>query len=166
MLKEYFTEEKYEEIKSIDNLIYKALEIVTILFKDDKDKGGFPYIIHLMSVYSSVYTENQKVIALLHDTIEDKGISKEDLLDIGFPINIVDDVVILSRIKPLEYVDYIDRIVKYGSKDAIMVKLADLKNNMDLTRIKKPTLKDYERVEKRYAPSYEKILNRLKEMEK
>lgn len=166
MLKEYFDEEKYEEIKNIDNLIYKALEIVTILFKDDKDKGGFPYIIHLMSVYSSVYTEEQKVIALLHDTIEDKKVSEKDLIEIGFPKKIVDDVLMLSRIKPLEYVDYIDRIVKKGSRDAIMVKLADLKNNMDLTRIKNPTLKDYERVEKRYAPSYEKILNRLKEMEK
>ncbi len=166
MLKEYFDEEKFEEIKNIDNLIYKALEIVTILFKDDKDKGGFPYIIHLMSVYSSVYTEEQKVIALLHDTIEDKKVSEKDLIEIGFPKKIVDDVLMLSRIKPLEYVDYIDRIVKKGSRDAIMVKLADLKNNMDLTRIKNPTLKDYERVEKRYAPSYEKILNRLKEMEK
>ena len=119
-----------------------------------------------MSVYSSVYTEEQKVIALLHDTIEDKKVSEKDLIEIGFPKKIVDDVLMLSRIKPLEYVDYIDRIVKKGSRDAIMVKLADLKNNMDLTRIKNPTLKDYERVEKRYAPSYEKILNRLKEMEK
>lgn len=166
MLKEYFSEEKYEEIKNTDNLIYKALEIVTTLFKDDKDKGGLPYIIHLMNVYSGVYTENQKVVALLHDTIEDKNIKDEDLIDIGFPKNIVDDVVVLSRIKPLEYVDYIDRIIKNGSRDALTVKLADLKNNMDLSRIKKPTLKDYERVEKRYAPSYEKILNRLKEMEK
>ena len=49
---------------------------------------------------------------------------------------------------------------------ALEVKLADLKNNIDLTRIKNPSVKDYERVEKRYMPSYEKILNRLKEIEK
>lgn len=165
MLKSYFSEEKYLEIKNIDNLVYKALEIVTDIFKDDIDKGGFPYINHLISVYSHVYTENQKVIALLHDTIEDKNVTSDDLIQIGFPKKIVDDIVILSRIKPLEYNDYIDNIVKYASRDAIMVKLADLKNNMDLSRIKEPTLKDYERVEKRYAPSYEKILNRLKEME-
>lgn len=43
--------------------------------------------------------------------------------------------------------------------------MADLENNMDLSRIKEPTVYDYERVEKRYTPSYEKIRNRLEEME-
>ena len=166
MLKDYFTEEKYEELKESNNLIYKALEIVSVLFKHDIDKGGYPYILHLLYVYRHVYTIDQKVIALLHDIIEDKNISDLDLLDIGFPKNIVNDVKLLSRKKGTDYNKYIDSIIKTGSYDALCVKLADLKNNMDMSRIKNPTVSDYERIEKRYAPNYEKILNKLGEMER
>lgn len=164
MLKDYLDEEKYQELKENDNLVYKALEISSILFENDTDKGGRPYFLHLLYVYSNVFTIDEKVVALLHDVIEDKDVTKEDLLDIGFPLKIVSDVEILTRVKPKDYNDYIDDIVNKGSKEALEVKLADLKNNIDLTRIKNPTVKDYERVEKRYMPSYEKILNKLKEM--
>lgn len=164
MLKEYLLEEKYDELRKSDDLIYKALELSTILFKGDTDKGGYPYMLHLLYVYGSVSTKEEKVIALLHDVMEDKKVTKEELLGIGFPLKIVNDVEILTRIKPTEYTNYIDNIVKNGSKEALNVKLADLENNIDLTRIKNPSVKDYERVEKRYIPSHEKILNRLKEM--
>ena len=166
MLKDYFEDEVYEQLKKSDDLIYKALEISLELFKENTDKGGFPYMLHLLYVYKHVYTKEEKIIALLHDVIEDKKVTKEDLLDIGFPSKIVEDVSILTRMDHMDYKDYIDNIIKKGSKEALEVKLADLKNNIDLTRIKEPTVKDYERVEKRYLPSYEKILNRLKEMEK
>ncbi len=164
MIKKYLEEEKYEEIKNSDNLIYKALELVTILFENDKDKGGFDYLLHLMYVYKHVYSEQEKVIALLHDTIEDKDVTPSELLELGFPKKIVDAVLILSRKKPMDYNKYIDNIVKNGSIEAINVKLADLKNNMDMSRIKNPTIKDYERVEKRYTPSYEKLMNKLNEL--
>lgn len=149
MLKDYFTDEKYEELKRSDNLIYKALEIATQLFKNDTDKGGHPYFIHLLYVYSNVFTEEEKVIALLHDVMEDKKVSKEELLDMGFSLKIVNDVDVLTRVKPGEYKDYIDNIVENGSKEALEVKLADLENNIDLTRIKDPSVKDYERAEKK-----------------
>ena len=48
MLKNYFDEEKYQTIKESDNLIFKALEIVTTLFENDVDKGGLPYMLHLV----------------------------------------------------------------------------------------------------------------------
>ena len=166
MLKDYLGIEKYEELKNDDNLIYKALELISIVFKRDVDKGGLPYFLHLLYVYRHVTTKEEKVIALLHDVIEDKNISKEDLLDIGFSEKIVNDVSILTRKKKINYDEYIDNLVKNASREALNVKLADLRNNMDLSRIKNPTLKDYERVEKRYTPSYEKILNRINEMEK
>ncbi len=166
MLKEYLTEEKYDELKSSNCLIYKALELSLELFKSDADKGGFPYVLHLFYVYKNVLEKEEKVVALLHDVMEDKNVTKEDLLEIGFPSKIVSDISVLTRRKDVSYDAYIDNIIKNGSKEALEVKLADLKNNIDLTRIKNPTVKDYERVEKRYMPSYEKILNRLKEIEK
>ena len=164
MLKNYFDEDKYEEIKNTDNLIYKALEIVTTLFENDTDKGGHPYMLHIMYVYKHVSSLDEKVIALLHDVIEDKDVSKEDLLEVGFPKFIVDDVVMLTRVKPTDYKDYIDNIIKNGSIRALHVKLADVENNLDISRIKNPSMSDYERLEKRYMPTHEKIMNRLEEI--
>lgn len=166
MLKEYFDEYKYQEIKNSDNLIYKALEIVTVLFENDLDKGGFPYMLHITYVYKHVSTLEEKVTALLHDIIEDKKVTRDDLLEVGFPKKIVDDVSILTRVRPTDYNDYIDNLLKNGSIEALHVKLADLENNIDLTRIKNPTMEDYQRVEKRYIPTHTKIVNKLKEIEK
>ena len=94
--------------------------------------------------------------------------TQEELEEIGFPREITDVVQILSRNeKPKEdYNDYIERIIKSGNKDAYIVKLADLKHNMDISRIKKPTVKDFARIEKRYRPNYIKIQNKLNEMRK
>lgn len=165
MLKNYFDEDKYELIKQTDNLIYKALEIVTTLFEHDKDKGGMPYMLHIMYVYKHVNSIEEKVVALLHDVIEDKDVTSEDLLEVGFPKKIVDDVKILTRVKPIEYKDYVENIIKNGSIEALHVKLADVENNVDISRIANPTVKDIDRVKKRYIPTHEKIMNRLKEME-
>ena len=165
MLKNYFDEDKYEEIKQSSNPIYKALEIVTHLFENDLDKGGFPYMLHIIYVYKHVSTMDEETVALLHDVIEDKDVTKKDLLDVGFSKKVVDDVVMLTRVKPIEYSDYIENIIRKGSVEALHVKLADLENNMDLNRIKNPTVKDIDRVKKRYIPTHEKIMNRLKEIE-
>ena len=166
MLRGYFDEEKYEEIKASDNQIYKAFEIVTTLFERDLDKGGMPYILHLIYVYRHVSTEREKIVGLLHDTMEDKNVSKEDLLEVGFSSEIVEDVVNLTRVKPIEYNDYIDNLIKNGSVEALHVKLADLEHNMDITRIKNPSVKEIERVKYRYTPTHEKIMQRLEEIKR
>lgn len=164
MLKKYFDESKYEELKTSDNLLYKALEIATCLFEDDLDKGSMPYMLHILYVYQHVNSMEEKIIALLHDVIEDKDVTKEDLIEVGIPDKIVNDVVILTRDKKVDYQLYIDNIIANGSLAALNVKLADIENNMDITRIQNPTFKDYERVEKRYVPTFEKIMNRIKEI--
>ena len=125
MLKEYFDEGKYEELKESENLIYKALEIVSTLFESDLDKGGMPYMLHIVYVYRHVSSIDEKVVALLHDVIEDKKVTKEDLIEIGFPSKIVEDVSILTRDKKVDYDNYIDNIIKHGSREALNVKLAD-----------------------------------------
>ena len=51
LTKEYLTLEKYDELKNSDDLIYKALEISTILFDNQTDKGGAPYILHLLYIF-------------------------------------------------------------------------------------------------------------------
>lgn len=165
MLRNYFDIDKYEEIRNSDNLIYKALEIVTTLFENDKDKGGMPYMLHILYVYKHVSTIEEKVVALLHDVIEDKDVTSDDLIEVGFPQKIVKDVEILTRVKPIEYKDYVENIIINGSREALSVKLADAQNNMDISRIANPTVEDIDRVKRRYVPTHEKILNRLKEID-
>lgn len=167
MLKELLKED-YDRIKNYDNLYEKALEMVKILFENRVDKGGMPYMEHLLKVSNSVESENQKIIALLHDTIEDLGVSSSELENIGFSTYIVDTVEILSRNKsPKEdYDKYIERIIESLNIDAYIVKLADLEHNMDISRIKNPSVKDFSRIEKRYRPNYIKIQNKLNERKK
>ena len=69
MLEKYFNEEELEELKKSNDIMYKSLEIVTRLFNDKVDKGGCPYVIHLLKVYSGVNSYLEKVCALLHDVI-------------------------------------------------------------------------------------------------
>ena len=166
MLKNYFEETKYEHIKNMDDLIMKATIIVTDLFKNDLDKAGCSYLIHLLTVYDKVKTKEEKIIALLHDILEDKEVSSEDLLNVGFNEKIVNDVILLTKSENLSYDKYIDNIIENGSIESIKVKLADLENNMDITRIKNPKEEDYDRINKKYIPAYKKIKKRLEEMEK
>ncbi|MBE6156550.1 MAG: hypothetical protein E7161_02275 [Firmicutes bacterium] len=166
MLKNYMGEEKYLKIKNSSNVFYKALEIVSILFENDKDKGGWPYILHLISVYKKVSEENEKIIALLHDVIEDKNVSEQDLLDIGFSKEIVESVKLISKSQEISYEEYIHNLIINGSKHILRVKMADLENNMDISRISNAAEKDYERIEKKYKPAYLRIKNRLEEMER
>ena len=164
MLKKYFEEEEYERIKEENELIYKSLEIVCKVFDDKTDKGGFPYVIHLLKVYSGVSEYIQKVCALLHDIIEDTDVTYDDLRDVGYSEEIIEILTILTKVKGEDYRDYINRIIKSDNIHAMNIKLADLKHNMDSGRIKNPTTNDMERITKRYAPAYEKISNRLNEI--
>lgn len=159
-------DDNYEIIKNENNLEEKALKLVSILFEGKVDKGGKNYIDHLIKVKNLVETSNQKVIALLHDTIENLNIMNDELIEIGFPKYIVDVVSLLSRNhNPKEdYDSYIERIINSKNIDAYIVKLADLEHNMDISRIDNPTVKDFSRIEKRYRPNYMKIQNKLKEM--
>ena len=163
MLEKYWTSEEYERIKAIDELIFKSLEIVTRVFSDKTDKGGFPYVIHLLKVYSNVSDYTEKVCALLHDIIEDTEVTYEDLKKVGYPDEVISILKVLTKIKGEDYQDYIERIIASGNTHAMNIKLADLRHNMDSGRIKNPSPNDLLRITKRYEPAYEKIYNKLNE---
>ena len=133
-------------------MIDEALELVKIAFAGKTDKGGKPYIGHLLRVQKTVAEnggdEQQQTIALLHDIIEDTDYTKDDLLKI-FPSEIVIAVEILTKKKGQDYSDYLCEIMT--NEDAVFVKLADLKDNMDLTRLSVLIEKDIERVKKYHS---------------
>ena len=139
---------------NFDELREKAMQLCNNLHSGQKDKGGNDYTLHPMRVSDSCNSDEEKIVALLHDTIEDGGITPDYLLMQGFSHDIVDAVISVTRNKGEDYVDFIQRcrINPIGRR----VKIADLKDNMDITRLKELTRKDIERL-KKYHKAY-KIL--------
>lgn len=165
MLKSYFEENEYLKLKETNDLLYKTLELVLRVFDEKIDKGGLPYYNHLFKVYEGVSDYKEKIVALLHDVVEDTNISYEDLKEFGYDEDIILMLTYLTKKKGEYYPDYIDRIISSNNISVLNVKLSDLKHNMDITRIKNPSVNDYERISKRYEPAYIKIKNKLEELE-
>jgi len=161
MLKDYFEEEEYQRLCKCDDLLYKSLEIAVRLFEGKTDKNGIPYVVHLLKVYSGVSDYKEKCCALLHDVKENTEVTYDELREIGINEEIIEILTILTKLKGEDYRKYIDRIITSENIHALNIKLADLAHNMDITRIKNPTVNDYERINKRYLPAREKILNEL-----
>lgn len=163
-MKECFNLEEYENLKKNSDLLYKTLEIVLKLFNDKNDKSGIPYIVHLTKVYQGVSDYSEKITALMHDVVEDTTVTLEDLKEIGYPSDILEMLDYLTKRKGEYYPDYIDRIISSENIHVLNIKLSDLRHNMDLKRIKNPTMNDYERINKRYLPAYNKIQAKLEEL--
>lgn len=164
MIKDYFSKEEYENLKNNTDLLYKTLEIVLKLFNGKTDKSGMPYIIHLMKVYEGVNEYEEKIVALMHDILEDTNVGIEELKELGYSDELLDMLSCLTKKKGEYYPDYIDRIINSNNIKVLNIKLSDLRHNMDISRIKNPTVNDYERVSKRYLPAYNKILLKLEEL--
>ena len=140
----------------MERLLSKAIEIATNAHKDQIDKGGAPYILHPTAVAAEVETTEQKIVAYLHDVIEDTDITAEDLLAAGLPNDIVDAIKVLTKKNGVPYMGYLQAVKK--NELARVVKISDIKHNMDLSRIENPTQRDFDRLEK-----YKKALLFLEE---
>ena len=131
----------------LPNKIKVAYYVAYCAHKGQKDKADCDYINHCIAVSDGVNGEKEKIIALLHDVLEDTKFSEKDLR-ILFGDEIVDVLLILKYNPSAEnYFDYIKRI-KRSSELAKTVKLADLKHNSDLSRLPAITEKDIVRKEK------------------
>ena len=136
------------------NITDKALEIATLAHKGQKDLVGIDYIEHPKKVASFLNSDKEKAVAYLHDVLEDTLLTEKDLLEMGIPNDIVVAVKVLTKEKGEPYTKYIERIKE--NKLACKVKIADLKHNMDLSRIPKLSQIDYKRLKK-----YERALTFL-----
>ncbi len=111
-----------------------------------KDKAGEPYILHPLRVMMSFSTERERVVAVLHDIVEDTEATLNYLLHQGYDEEIVQAVDRLTRRSNEPYDVFIKRIS--SNPLANRIKLADLKDNMDLSRLKNITEKDTRRQDK------------------
>lgn len=129
----------------------RAIEIAILAHKGQTDKAGQLYILHPLRVMMSVEGENAKIVAVLHDVVEDSHITLADIAQKGFSKDIIEAIDCLTKRKDENYFDYIGKIkeTKYNINNiAYIVKLADLEDNMNMSRLKKITEKDKERCKK------------------
>lgn len=125
-------------------MLYKAVEIATNAHKGQVDKGGVDYINHPKAVADKVSTVEQKIVAYLHDVVEDTNITLEDLKNYGFSQSIIEAIDCISK-NDKNYFDYLAKVK--SNPLARIVKIADLEHNMDLSRLQSIKLKDIERLE-------------------
>jgi (p)ppGpp synthase/HD superfamily hydrolase len=111
------------------------------------DKGGGCYILHPLRMMLSLSRLEERIVAVLHDVVEDcPGWTLERMRSEGFSDTIVNALDAVTKRKGEEYFDFVRRAA--SNSIGKLVKLADLKDNSDASRINNPTPKDYERLEK------------------
>ena len=132
-----------------------AYAIALVAHKGQVDKAGMDYILHPLTVSNNCSSEEEKIVALLHDVLEDTSVTKEDLLKF-FSNEIVEAVSLLTHKEEDSYMDYLAKIK--ANPLAKAVKLQDLKHNMDLSRLPNPSEKDLSRLENKYKPALEFLL--------
>ena len=126
-------------------LTRKAMIIAYEAHKNQVDKSGVPYIYHPIHVAEQMDTENECIIALLHDVVEDTNVTFKQLEEV-FSKEIIDILKLLPREENIEYDEYIKRIK--NNTIACKVKIADLTHNLDKTRLDFVTEVDVKRNEK------------------
>ena len=134
----------------------RAIEIAVSAHKGVKDKGGNPYILHPLRVMLSLNSEEEKIVGVLHDVVEDaEDWTFEKLQDEGFSTQILEGLQ--SVTKTSEDENY-DGFVQRALANAIgrQVKIADIKDNLDVTKLDILTEKDMKRLQ-----SYKKSLKIL-----
>lgn len=115
--------------------IETAISIALSAHAGQKDKCGEPYILHPLHVMNSVHTEDERVVAVLHDVVEDTAISLDWLIGKGLNMVQSEALLLLTHEKDIPYKDYIKQLSQ--NIVAKNVKVADLMHNMDYVRINK-----------------------------
>jgi (p)ppGpp synthase/HD superfamily hydrolase len=134
----------------------RAIEIAVEAHKGVVDKGGNPYVLHPLRMMFAVKTEEEKIVAVLHDVVEDVfGWGFGRLKDEGFSSAVIDALRSVTKITEDEDYDaFIERAM--GNPIGRKVKIADIRDNLDVTRIGELAEKDMKRLNK-----YKKALARL-----
>ena len=135
----------------------RAIQIAVEAHAGATDRGGKAYILHPISVMMRCETDEEKVVAILHDVVEDTDWTFDALRQEGFSETIIEALkTVTKHSEDEDYDEFIQRSLKneIGRK----VKIADLRENLDVTRIGELSKKDVERINK-----YKRALKTLTE---
>ena len=134
----------------------EAIALAAQAHRGQVDKAGEPYILHLLRVMLRMRRPEQRIIAVLHDLVEDTRYTFDSLREMGYSDSIVSGIDAMTRRPTESYVEFVQRA---GANDlARAVKLADLEDNLNLRRIPNPQPHDLERIT-RYVAARQYLLS-------
>jgi len=116
----------------------RAIEIAAEAHVGQLDKAGMPYISHPLRValdFIRSGDEKRAIVAVLHDVLEDGDFSAADLRREGFSSEIIEAVLALTRPAEEDYTAFVRRAA--ANELARPVKIADLRDNLERTRLAK-----------------------------
>ena len=114
-------------------LTKKALKLCFEAHKNQVDKTGLPYVFHPFHLAEQMKDEYSTVCALLHDVVEDTEYTFEDLINMGFPNEVIEALKLLTHAEDVPYMDYVKALSVNPIAKA--VKIADLTHNSDTSRL-------------------------------
>jgi len=144
-------------LSSLDNAIAIAIKA----HAGQVDKAGQPYILHPLRLMFRFLSEAEMIVAVMHDVVEDSAFTLDELKNIGFSDKILSAIECLTKRHGESYESFISRVLKNDL--ARKVKVEDIKDNLDLTRLDKVTDKDLARIEKYHEAL--KVLDKLSGLE-
>jgi (p)ppGpp synthase/HD superfamily hydrolase len=129
-------------------LLGNVIVLATNAHAGQFDRGGNPYILHPLKVMHYLKSDDEELqcMALLHDVVEDTKTTWDDLIAIGCTERVINGVKALTKMPGESYDQYKERV--FANADAMKVKMADLRHNTDIRRLKGVTEKDIIRMEK------------------
>lgn len=134
------------------SLLKEAIVLAASYHDEQFDKGDHPYILHPLRLMLKCETEEERIVAVLHDTIEDTELTLITLKHKGFSSRIIEAIDCLTRRKNESYDKFIDRVKT--NELATKIKILDIEDNMDVSRLSEFTDKDQSRLNKYSAAMF------------
>lgn len=134
----------------------RAIALAATAHQDQTDKAGRPYILHCLKVMHYLRSDDDELmaIAVLHDTVEDTEVTFQHLRTWGMSGRVIAGVRAMTKQRGQTPEEYLEQVL--ANADAVRVKMADLRHNSDIRRLKGVTEKDIRRIEK-YNRMYEQL---------
>ncbi len=143
-------------MQKLMTFLERAISIAVESHAGQVQKDGSPYILHPLYLMMQMADEDEKIVAVLHDVVEDTEWTLTDLQAEGFPDEVVVAVGLLTRQRGMSYEDFIEEI--RPNSLARRVKIADIAHNMDIRRLPHITDKDIDRLIQ-YREAYERLIS-------
>lgn len=145
---------------SFTELVGKAARIAAQARESQTDKAGEAYVLYPMRMALCCRTNAERIVALLHDVVEDSPWTLAQLAGEGFPLEIVAGIDGMTRREGESYETFVDRAAQ--NPLSAYVKRLDLEDNMNVLRLGEVTEKDLTRLQK-YHAAYRHLLKHPEE---
>lgn len=117
------------------------------------DKNGRPYIEHVLRVAARMEGDTEKIVALLHDVLEDTDATIDELCELGADDEVIEAVSLLRHTHGTSYPEYIMALAQHPLARA--VKLADIADNSDEARLSSLSTETHDRLVRKYQQALE-----------